>query len=222
MANYVKSTNFYIKDSLLTGNPAKIIKGAEIDDEYNALAVAVNSKADLTSPTFTGVPIAPTASLGTSTTQIATTAFAIINGVPSGAIFLWSGSVISIPNGFNLCDGTNGTPDLRNRFVVGAGTTYAPLVTGGSNDASVPSHTHTFTGDALAAHSHTGNARNARLSINDIASTFIGTGGESSATAIATNTTSAGTPAGTISTTGVSVTNANMPAYLALAYIMKL
>jgi len=75
MANYVKSTNFAGKDSLPTGDPLKVVKGTEIDVEFNAIATAVASKADLASPTFTGTPYAPTASPGTSTTQIATTAF---------------------------------------------------------------------------------------------------------------------------------------------------
>lgn len=75
MANYVKATNFYTKDALLTGNPDKIIKGAEIDAEYNAIATAVNSKADTTSPTFTGTPQAPTATAGNNSAQVATTAF---------------------------------------------------------------------------------------------------------------------------------------------------
>ncbi len=75
MANYVKATNFAVKDSLGTSDPAKIIKGTEIDNEYNAIASAVSSKADSNSPTLTGTPLAPTAALGTNTTQIATTAF---------------------------------------------------------------------------------------------------------------------------------------------------
>ena len=75
MANYVKSTDFAAKDALLSGNPAKIIKGTEIDTEFNSIAVAVGTKADLASPTFTGTPSAPTASPGTNTTQLATTAF---------------------------------------------------------------------------------------------------------------------------------------------------
>lgn len=75
MANYVKATNFTAKDSLPSGNAGKIIKGAEIDTEYTAIAAAVSSKADSNSPTFTGTPIAPTASSGTNTTQVATTAF---------------------------------------------------------------------------------------------------------------------------------------------------
>lgn len=52
--------------------------------------------------------------------------------VPAGVIFLWSGSIASIPSGFVICDGTNSTPDLRNFFVVGAGSTYAVADTGGA------------------------------------------------------------------------------------------
>lgn len=75
MSNYSKATDFASKDSLASGNPLKVIKGAEIDDEFEALEVAVNTKADINSPTFTGVPAAPTATSGTNTTQLATTAF---------------------------------------------------------------------------------------------------------------------------------------------------
>lgn len=75
MSSYTKSTDFASKDSLLTGNPLKVIKGTEIDDEFNSIQTAVNSKADTNSPALTGTPTAPTASAATSTTQIATTAF---------------------------------------------------------------------------------------------------------------------------------------------------
>ena len=75
MSNYTKATNFASKDSLATGNPAKIVKGTEIDTEFNAISAAIATKADLASPTLTGTPSAPTASLGTDTSQIATTAF---------------------------------------------------------------------------------------------------------------------------------------------------
>jgi hypothetical protein len=67
--------------------------------------------------------------------------------IPSGIILMWSGSVASIPTGFVLCNGANGSPDLRDRFVVGAGTTYDPDDNGGSVN-----HTHPFTGDG---HTHT-------------------------------------------------------------------
>jgi len=75
MANYVKATNFTAKDSLPSGNSGKIIKGAEIDTEFTAIASAVSSKADINSPSFTGTPVGPTAGLGTNTTQLASTAF---------------------------------------------------------------------------------------------------------------------------------------------------
>lgn len=75
MSNYTKSTNFASKDSLSTGNPLKIVKGTEIDTELNNIATAVATKADLSSPALIGTPTAPTASSGTNTTQVATTAF---------------------------------------------------------------------------------------------------------------------------------------------------
>jgi len=63
-----------------------------------------------------------------------------------GMIMLWNGSVDTIPSGWHLCDGTMGTPDLRNKFVVAAGDTYSVDEEGGSD-----TQTHTFTGDG---HNH--------------------------------------------------------------------
>lgn len=62
--------------------------------------------------------------------------------MPTGFIILWAGAIVDIPNGWVLCDGNNGSPDLRNRFIVGAGDTYAPDETGGAVN-----HDHTFTTD---------------------------------------------------------------------------
>lgn len=75
MSNYVKATNFATKDTLPSGDSNKIVKGTEIDNEFNAIAGAVSSKADIASPTFTGVPAAPTATAGSNTTQLANTAY---------------------------------------------------------------------------------------------------------------------------------------------------
>lgn len=75
MTDYTKLTDFASKDTLPTGNAAKIVKGTEIDDEFEAIETAVATKADLNSPDLTGTPTAPTASTGVDTTQIATTAF---------------------------------------------------------------------------------------------------------------------------------------------------
>lgn len=165
MSNYVKSTNFAIKDSLVTTDPAKIIKGTDIDNEYNAIANAISSKADTNSPSLTGTPSAPTATYGANTTQLANTSFVaagLAGLVPAGIITLWSGAISAIPTGWVLCNGSNSTPDLRDRFVVGAGTTYAVGATGGANtvtlDATmIPSHTHavTTTGTTSASGDHT-------------------------------------------------------------------
>ena len=75
MSDYVKSTNFASKDALAIGNPLKIVKGTEIDTEFNNIAVAVATKADINSPSFTGTPNAPTPTSGDNTTKLATTAF---------------------------------------------------------------------------------------------------------------------------------------------------
>jgi hypothetical protein len=86
-----------------------------------------------------------------------------IEGVPSGVIAIWSGSSASIPSGWLICDGANATPDLRDRFVIGAGSTYAVDATGGATTtASVAAHTHTLSGntDASGTHTHTGTTSN--------------------------------------------------------------
>ncbi len=217
MANYTKSTNFLAKDSLASGDPAKIIKGSEFDVEFNALQTAVNSKANSISPALTGTPTAPTASSGTNTSQIATTEFvttAVTASFPSGGIIMWSGSIATIPAGWLLCNGTSGTPDLRNRFVVGAGSTYAVAATGGSADAIVVSHTHTAT-VTDPGHLHT---------VPYAPADAIGGGGAQPAYrgSGSSNTSTASTGI-TVSnsSTGSSGTNANLPPYYALAYIMK-
>ena len=75
MTDYAKSTNFTSKDSLSSGNALKIIKGTEFDVEFNSIATAVATKADSINPALSGTPTAPTATIGTNTSQIATTAF---------------------------------------------------------------------------------------------------------------------------------------------------
>lgn len=75
MTDYAKTTNFAAKDSLPSGDSNKIIRGTEFDVEFEAIETSVATKANLASPALTGTPTAPTAALGTNTTQIATTAF---------------------------------------------------------------------------------------------------------------------------------------------------
>lgn len=248
MSNYVKATNFAAKDALPTGNSGKIIKGTEIDTEYNAIASAISSKADTNSPSFTGSPLAPTASAGTNNTQIATTAFvaAAITAattalIPAGMIMIWSGSVGSVPTGWALCDGSGGRPDLRDKFVLGAGSSYAVNATGGDKDAIVVSHTHTYSGTTASngAHQHyTFNADAVYGGPNapgpSTYPTFFCRDGSnsqnytingSSTIASIGLTSSAGahthTVSGTTDSSGSSGLNANMPPYYALCYIIK-
>lgn len=215
MSNYTKATNFLAKDSLADADPLKIIKGADFDTEFNALQVAVNTKANTISPTFTGTPLAPTATAATNTTQLATTEFvttAVTASFPSGGIIIWSGSSASIPTGWYLCNGSNSTPDLRDRFVVGAGSTYAVNATGGSTDSIVVSHTHTAT-VTDPGHNHTAYGSTAPP---------YSAGGNAvfSPTTVTTSTAVTGISVA-ISTNGVTGVNANLPPYFALCYIMK-
>ena len=108
-----------------------------------------------------------------------------------------------------LCNGTNGTPDLRNNFVVGAGSTYAVGATGGSANSVVVSHTHTIT-DPGHLHNTTSTGSGALLNA-----------AASGVTGASTSTTATATTGITINSSGVSGTNANLPPYYALAYIMK-
>lgn len=154
----------------------------------------------------------PTSNLHAATKQYVDTSF------PSGGIIIWSGSAAAIPSGWYLCDGTNSTPDLRDRFVVGAGTSYSVGSTGGSKDAVVVSHTHTAS-VSDPGHRHTWGY--------GFEGDDSGSGGSyreftyrpgSDTTAIQISTTGISV---SNSTEGVSGTNANLPPYYALCYIMK-
>ena len=102
-----------------------------------------------------------------------------IVGVPSGCILLWSGSAASIPSGFVLCNGSNSTPDLRNKFVVGAYSdgsntnwpNLQPGSTGGSADAVVVSHSHN--------HNLSGNTNNTGNHSHNVSGNSNNTGGHS-------------------------------------------
>jgi len=148
------------------------------------------------------------------------TAPAVTNTVPSGLIAIWSGSTGSIPSGWLLCNGSNGTPDLRNSFILGAGNTYAVGATGGSTDAIVVSHTHTATSVVTdPSHTHTQTLGNAGSSSGSNAS-YNGSGANQVTASINSAVTGI-TVATTNATAGVSGSGANMPPYYALAFIMK-
>jgi hypothetical protein len=149
--------------------------------------------------------------------------------LPTGMILLWSGSIGSIPSGYLLCDGTNSTPDLRDRFIIGAGNTYSVNQTGGTADAIVVSHNHTATSTSTVTdpgHQHTLTNYGSAQAGNDVggAPVMFNTGYSTSrnpnptdsavtSITVATSTTTA--------TSGTSGTGQNIPPYFALCYIMK-
>lgn len=163
MSNYTKATNFAAKDALPSGNTNKIIKGTEIDTEFNAIVAAVASKADTNSPTFTGTPLAPTAAGGTNTTQLATTAFvkaavdAVLGSVyPVGSIYI---NAASTTNPGTLLGFGTWVEFGSGRVLVGQNTSDSSFntleETGGSKDAIAVAHTHTATSTVTdPGHSH--------------------------------------------------------------------
>jgi hypothetical protein len=226
--------------------------------EFVAGTIATESllKANIASPTFTGTPRAPTASqLAPTGTQVATTQYVKdavstvtalfgTTNIPQGGIIMYTG--VTAPSGWALCNGSNGTPDLRDKFVIGAGLNYAYGTTGGSANTVLPVHTHnavsTFTGYRMGTHSHNifdpGHTHRQQADSFNLASvpnlTIMGRGVPGNlngsiapaATGIVIQAESAGVPGGAVATaievTGSPTANTNIPPYYALCYIMKL
>jgi len=277
MSNYVQSTNFATKDALPSGDPLKIVKGTEINTEFNNIAVAVATKADLNSPTlvspalgtpssgnlantvglpivagttgtlpvarggtgvttstgsgnvvlsasptFTGTPAAPTASFGTNTTQLANTAFvqtALQAVYPVGSIYINAGVTT---NPATLLGFGTWVAFAAGRVMVGlngADPLFDALEeTGGSKDATLVSHSHTFSGTTSgqsADHSHnivTSSGGAGDFRVRDDTGSIRGTYATSG-----TSNDHSHTYSGTTSTQGSSATNANLQPYITVA-----
>ena len=220
MSDYTKATNFTLKDGLTTGDPQKIIKGADIDAEYNAIASAVSSKADLNGPTFTGTPSAPTASTGTSSTQIATTAFvqsALVGAYPVGSIYM---NATVATNPATLLGFGTWAAFGAGKVPVGidaADTDFNTVEeTGGTKDAIIPTHNHTATTTSTdAGHQHTYTRYNTLEG---------GTGGSTFWVNGSTQSTSVGyaqiTSTTTVANAGESATGKNLQPYI-VVYMWK-
>ena len=188
MSNYTKSTNFAVKDGLSAGTAAKRVRGTEIDDEYNAIAIAVATKSNINNTALTGTPTAPTASAGTNSTQIATTAYAttaISSAITAAAVNAHAYPVGSI---YTAVVATNPATLLgvgvwevfgSGRVMLGAGGGYTAGNTGGATTdshaltiAQMPSHNHgvpTHTnGGPYQLNNHYGNAVAAVTNYSDV------------------------------------------------------
>lgn len=163
---------------------------------------------------------------------------------PVGGIIMYSGLAADLTANWKICDGTAGTPDLRDKFIVGSGSAYALAATGGSKDAIVVSHSHTLSGNTSTesathshavsdpGHSHTGGEYGG---VNNFAPGGLGTQArfagapgafstDSATTGITLGTESATHThalSGSTSTAGAAATNANLPPYYALAFIQR-
>ena len=92
MSNYSKLTNFATKDSLASGNPLKVIKGTEIDDEFEAIETSIGTKADLAAPTFTGTTTISTANITTANITTVDLGNWTITETSGNLIFSYSGT----------------------------------------------------------------------------------------------------------------------------------
>ena len=162
-----------------------------------------------------------------------------ISVIPVGVIVLWSGAVASVPAGWAFCDGTNGTPDLRDKFIVAAGITNAVNTTGGADNvtlttAQLAAHTHTATTSTNGNHFHTQGPNAAGVFYSDPLPAELNAGmqqgsefGDAGASGISRGgfqTSTDGNHTHTLTTDVMPAATAfdNRPAYYTLAYIMKL
>lgn len=233
-------TGTYI-NSLNASNPVATDGLAQADDHLRLIKSTIKS-------TFANIDGAVTSTeddlnilSGAAAAGVTSTELQYLNGVtssiqtqltnlmPSGAIILWSGAANAIPTGFVLCDGTNSTPDLRDRFVVGAGSTYAVGATGGAasvtlTEANMPAHSHTAT-VTDGGHSHTTSGRLVDSydgGSDDYVMADLTTTGSTDDTQQTSTTNSATTGISVaISSTGSGSAHENRPPYYALCYIMK-
>lgn len=231
MSNYTQSTNFATKDSLSSGDPLKIVKGTEINTEFVNISTAIATKADLTSPTFTGSPVLPTGTTGTTqsagnnSTALATTAYtdAAITAVksalfPVGAIYT---AVVSTNPGTLLGFGTwtaFGAGRVMVGFDSGNSLFDSAEETGGSADAITVSHTHTATSTVTDA----GHAHSVQYYYGSSTNPGNPSSGENAAS-MSSNTSTATTGitvATTVASTGSSGTNANYQPYITV-YMWK-
>ena len=170
--------------------------------------------------TFTIDKLTAASTSSDKSTNLANTQF-VHQVLPYGSIIMWYGAANAIPLGWTLCNGSNNTPDLRDRFIVGAGSTYAVAATGGTANAVVVTHTHNViepdNSPAAPGHNHQITSYGGTAdTLGKLAGIGDGNG------AFPTGFTEFGVTGITIESTGESGTGKNLPPYFALCFIMKI
>jgi len=150
---------------------------------------------------------------------------------PAGGIILWSGSTASIPSGWVLCNGSNSTPDLRDRFVVGAGSSYGVNATGGASSVTlstsqIPAHNHSASSSSSTTIHDSGHSHSIPTVSTSGSGSQLGSRDGGNALTINTNSATTGITASTSTSTSIGNnggggSHENRPPYYALAYIMK-
>ena len=233
MTDYTKATNFASKDSLSSGNSLKIVKGTEIDTEFNNIATAITTKADLSGPTFTGTPTLPTGTIGVtqsssdSSTKLATTAFvqAVLQTLyPVGTVYT---NATSSTNPATLLGFGTWTAFGAGKVMVGLDSGDATFSTvgntGGSKDAITVSHTHTATSTVTdPTHRHyVGSNDSTADNGGNATQEFVRDAGSGNGPSTYTNYASTGISVSTsVASTGSSATGANLMPYV-VVYLWK-
>lgn len=217
----------------LTGTPANTSSGVagvyqgSIYSNKNHLEVTFKDYGEGTTNTFV-VDTLDVTTVTNNSTALANTEF-VHQILPYGSIIMWYGTASQLPYGWNICDGTNGTPDLRNKFIIGASVDYSntasttitstATVTGGRTDAILadhnheivdPGHSHNLTFETGTSGANPSGISNTGNSIQPVTTSFTGifiTGAVSSTATVVSNSS--------------TITYANLPPYFALYYIMK-
>jgi hypothetical protein len=223
MSNYTQSTNFATKDALSSGDPLKIVKGTEINTEFVNISVAIATKADLASPTFSGTPSLPTGTTGVTqsssddTTKLATTAFVQdVADVIKSALFpvgtIYTATVSTNPS--TLLGFGTWSAYAAGRVLVGVGGAYTAGLTGGSADATVVSHSHTGSSSTVGDHTH---GINGGTGVQGQVGAGFGYGASNDNTSVRITSTDSGgshSHSITVDAAGSSGTNANMQPYI--------
>ena len=205
--------------ALAVSNNATVSGSIDVDGHADLDNVSISGVATVTGALTSGA-ITASGNISASSHTITGSTLVGKGVIPIGGIIMWSGTDANVPSNWALCNGSNGTPNLIDKFIVGRGSAYAAGATGGFTDSVVVQHDHTATSSVTdPGHAHTfsshnddtgdGNTLNDRSNLSNTRTMT----SSSNSTGISVAT--------TVNNEGVSGTGKNLPPYYAIAYIMR-